>query len=82
MANSFTIGGLNQALVTQLSNEPETSVSTSGNVSIVTGHGISATAAFDPAAGALTVTVTEKPWYVPVSLIESKLRQGVDEVRR
>lgn len=42
----------------------------------IEGHGIGATASYD--AGTLTVTVTHKPFYVPMSSIEAGIRKALE----
>ncbi len=45
----------------------------------IEGHGITAKATFDRAAGALTVNVIDKPFYIPESAIESRLRNALKD---
>lgn len=84
MANVFTIPNVDQATVTallaRLQQEPESDVKVLGNEFYISGQGVTAQATY--ANGTLTVDVTEKPWYVPLSMVESKLRQAITEVQK
>ncbi len=69
------------ALITKLKADPENSVQQSGNEFIISGQGVVGQASYSPASQSLTVSVTKKPWYVPESMVESKLRQQIEEVQ-
>jgi hypothetical protein len=47
----------------------------------IVGHGVEATAVFDPSqAGSLTFTLQHKPFYVPESAIESGIQNALKGV--
>ena len=48
-----------------------------GNSGNISGHGISADFSFDPGAGVLTVDVVHKPFFVPLSGIQSQIADGL-----
>ena len=43
----------------------------------VSGHGITATAKYVPETLILTVEVESKPWYVPMAVIQSKVKAAL-----
>ena len=62
------------ALKTQLAcNQAVITGDTSGSI---TGHGVTANYAYDPASQTLTVDVIHHPFYIPVQAIESQLRNA------
>jgi hypothetical protein len=47
------------------------------NIYTIDGHGVNATATYDPAAHVLTVVINHKPWIVPESAIASQITEAL-----
>ena len=47
------------------------------NHGTITGHGVTATFAYDPIAQTLTIVVTKHPWYEPLGAIESAIKSNI-----
>lgn len=85
----FTIGNVKPetvvALIGKLRSNPDGSVVQNGNQFIVSGRSalgrVVGQFAYDPKTQSIAGTVLEKPMLVPESMIESKLRQQIDEVQ-
>jgi len=81
----FTIKPITKEQVDTLNNELNAHASkvtaVSDNNYRIVGHGIEATAVFDPSqAGSLSFTVQHKPFYVPESAIESGIQSTLKAV--
>lgn len=44
----------------------------------ISGQGVLATAVFDETVGSLSVTVVKKPFLFPLSVVEIKIREGIE----
>lgn len=64
-------------LTSQLAAQSTTLTQGEPNQYAVIGHGITASAVFDPAAQSLTVTVIHKPFYIPESAIQSGIQNAL-----
>jgi|GEM_PF-3048405 len=64
-------------LAGKLSASGTTVESTSANTYHITGHGITAKATLDVDLGSLSVTVIEKPFYIPESAIQSGIEDAL-----
>lgn len=77
--STFTIDGVIQvqvdALRTKLATDHDTAVTTSGDMTQIVGHGVTANAFYN--GSQLRVDVVKHPFYVPVSMIESQLRAAL-----
>jgi hypothetical protein len=81
----FTIRPITKAQVEQLNDELNAHASkvtvVSDNNDRVVGHGVEATAVFDPSqAGSLSFTVQHKPFYVSESAIEPGIHNSLEGV--
>ena len=80
----FTVQPITAAQITTLTSElaAQNTQITPGaeNQYAITGHGITASAVFDPAKGSLTVTVIHKPFYIPESAIESGIQNALKAI--
>jgi hypothetical protein len=82
----FTIKPITKAQLDKLTSELNAHASkvtlVSDNNYKIVGHGVEATAVFDPSqAGSLSFTVQNKPFYVPESAIESGIQNALKGVR-
>lgn len=67
-----------QAVKENLSaNGASVSVSPDGNSGSISRHGIVADYSFDSAAAVLTVDIKKKPFFVPESMIQSQIADGL-----
>jgi hypothetical protein len=66
-----------ETLIQELRANNTTVTKTGGNSFVISGHGITAQAAYDEPKQTLTVTVTHKPFFVSDDLIESGIRDAI-----
>lgn len=48
---------------------------TGTDAGVITGHGVTAEYTYDPGSQSLTIEVKRHPFFIPVSAIESRLRE-------
>ncbi len=55
------------------------SIVAGNHVGKITGHGVTANYLYNPGQKSLTVDITKRPFFVPVSVIENQLRDAVNK---
>lgn len=81
--STFSVSGVEQktvdALVAKLRSDSANTVQQNGNEFLVHGGGVTANVMYNPVAKTLAVDVTGKPFFVPMSMIEARLRDQIAE---